>query len=297
MGNELEEIYETPRASSVLSNESESLRSVGSLSSSEYHTPIMSQDSLEEEPVFGKIHPNVEREDRAKRKRELFDSIENDSKRLPPSKRSRKTNIIPLIPTDSEDRDIIKIQDKIQEKTDYQKDEPVTPVTIEQESSSTKKVEKLEEKNQPRRSSRKKNTVKLNKPIENDRLTPMGLPKPIRLGKNAEVSLEDIYMQKDYRTPKTTSALPTIIDENDPKVKKSGMTKQKRCRHIDFQTDPALRKPRKRPGSRANSRRNNLLKKNKRNSIESMELLKSKLAKLDEEMSQDEELPPSSFPT
>ena len=49
-------------------------------------------------------------------------------------------------------------------------------------------------------------------------------------------------MQKDYRTPKTTSALPTIIDENDPKVKKSVMTKLKRCRHIDFQTDPALRK-------------------------------------------------------
>ena len=70
----------------------------------------------------------------------------------------------------------------------------------------------------------------------------MGLPKPIRLGKNVEVSLEDIYMQKDYRTPKTTSALPTIIDENDPKVKKSVMTKLKRCRHIEFQTDPALRK-------------------------------------------------------
>ena len=46
----------------------------------------------------------------------------------------------------------------------------------------------------------------------------MGLPKPIRLGKNVEVSLEDIYMQKDYRTPKTTSALPTIIDENDPSI-------------------------------------------------------------------------------
>jgi len=282
MGNELEEIYETPRASSVLSNESESLRSVSSLSSTEYHTPIMSQDSLEEEKVIGRIDPDVEREDRAKRKRELFDSIENDSKRLPPSKRKR-SHILPISPTDSDDRDIIQIQES------STKVQPVTPVTI--ESSSTKKVEKTEEKNQPRRSSRKKNTVKLNKPIENDRLTPMGLPKPIRLGKNVEVSLEDIYMQKDYRTPKTTSALPTIIDENDPKVKKSVMTKLKRCRHIDFQTDPALRKPRKRAGSRAKSTRNNLLKKNKRNSIESMELLKSKLAKLDEEMSQDEDLP------
>ena len=213
----------------------------------------MSQDSLEEANVIGKIHPDAEREDRAKRKRELFDSIENDSKRLPPSKRKR-SHILPISPTDSEDRDIIQIQES------STKAQPVTPVTI--ESSSTKKVEKSEEKNQPRRSSRKKNTVKLNKvflmrsgailvskililqfqPIENDRLTPMGLPKPIRLGKNVEVSLEDIYMQKDYRTPKTTSALPTIIDENDPKVKKSVMTKLKRCRHIDFQTDPALRK-------------------------------------------------------
>ena len=82
----------------------------------------MSQDSLEEENVIGKIHPDVEREDRAKRKRELFDSIENDSKRLPPSKRKR-SHILPISPTDS----------------------------------------KSEETVQPRRSSRKKNTVKLNK--------------------------------------------------------------------------------------------------------------------------------------
>ena len=118
----------------------------------------MSQDSLEEEKVIGRIDPDVEREDRAKRKRELFDSIENDSKRLPPSKRKR-SHILPLSPTDSDDRDIIKNQ----ESSNNTKDKPATPVTIESESSSTKKVEKSEEKNQPRRSSRKKNTVKLNK--------------------------------------------------------------------------------------------------------------------------------------
>jgi len=113
----------------------------------------MSQDSLEEENVIGKIHPGVEREDRAKRKRELFDSIENDSKRLPPSKRKR-SHILPISPTDSDDRDVIKIQ----ESSNYTKGQPVTQVTI--ESSSTKKSE---ETVQPRRSSRKKNTVKLNK--------------------------------------------------------------------------------------------------------------------------------------
>ena len=113
----------------------------------------MSQDSLEEENVIRKIHPDVEREDRAKRKRELFDSIENDSKRLPPSKRKR-SHILPISPTDSDDRDKIKIQ----ESSNYTKDQPVTQVTI--ESSSTKKSE---ETVQPRRSSRKKNTVKLNK--------------------------------------------------------------------------------------------------------------------------------------
>ena len=217
----------------------------------------MSQDSLDEGIVDSALPDGADREARAKRKRELFDSIENDIKRLPPSKRKR-SHILPKSPTDSDERNRIKIT----ESTNTTELQPATSVPSETiESSSTEKNEKSEEKIQPRRSSRKKNTIKLNKvsvaysqisksrkqiqPIENDRLTPMGLPKPIRLGKNVEVSLEDIYMQKDYRTPKTTSALPTIIDENDPKVKKSVMTKLKRCRHIDFQTDPALRKVKK----------------------------------------------------
>ena len=70
----------------------------------------------------------------------------------------------------------------------------------------------------------------------------MGLPKPTRLPKEAEVSIEDIYLQKDYRTPKTSSSLPTIIDENNPKVTKAVMTKQKKKRTIQFSTDPAARK-------------------------------------------------------
>ena len=70
----------------------------------------------------------------------------------------------------------------------------------------------------------------------------MGLPKPTRLPKEAEVSIEDIYLQKDYRTPKTSSSLATIIDENNPKVTKAVMTKQKKKRTIQFSTDPAARK-------------------------------------------------------
>ena len=74
-------------------------------------------------------------------------------------------------------------------------------------------------------------------------MTPMGLPKPTRMDKTATVSVEDLYLQKNYRTPKTTSALPTIFDENDPKRKKGlMMSKAKRKREIVFQTDPSLRK-------------------------------------------------------
>ena len=70
----------------------------------------------------------------------------------------------------------------------------------------------------------------------------MGLPKPTRLPKEAKISIEDIYLQNDYRTPKTSSSLPTIIDENNPKVEKLVMTKQKKKRAIQFSTDPASRK-------------------------------------------------------
>ena len=62
------------------------------------------------------------------------------------------------------------------------------------------------------------------------------------IAKNAEVSLEDLYCQKDYRTPKTSSALPTIIDENDPKIRKNVMTGRKLNRTIYFSKDPAARK-------------------------------------------------------
>ena len=122
----------------------------------------MSQDSLEDEHVEGLSgHFDAVREERAKRKRELFDSIENDSKRLPPSKRKR-LHILPKSPTDSDEREKIIIP-KSTNTTELQ---PVSTVPIEPtqaESSNSEKNEKSEQKNQPRRSSRKKNTVKLNK--------------------------------------------------------------------------------------------------------------------------------------
>ena len=122
----------------------------------------MSQDSLEDEHDGGlSWHSDAVREERAKRKRELFDSIENDSKRLPPSKRKR-SHILPKSPTDSDEREKIIIP----ESTNTTELQPVSTVPIEStqaESSNSEKNEKSEQKNQPRRSSRKKNTVKLNK--------------------------------------------------------------------------------------------------------------------------------------
>ena len=80
----------------------------------------------------------------------------------------------------------------------------------------------------------------------NDRLTPMGLPKPTRLPKNASVSVEDIYKQTNYRTPQPPKAIPTILDESDPKAKNGAVafSKTKRKRFITFPTDPSDRKVR-----------------------------------------------------
>ena len=131
-------------------------------------------------------------------------------------------------------------------------------------------------------------------------MTPMGLPKPTRLSKTADVSVEDLYLQKDYRTPKTTSALPTIFDENDAKRKKGMlMSKATRKREIIFETDPSLRKVRrdchfcivavknqlqmrKRKGSKRG------IKRKFDESTDSMDVLQAKLAKLDKDLEQDE---------
>ena len=74
----------------------------------------------------------------------------------------------------------------------------------------------------------------------------MGLPKPSRLAKNAPITVEDIYEQKDYRTPTQSKALPTILDDNHPKVVdgETPFSKVKRKRIIPFAAHPEDRKVR-----------------------------------------------------
>merc|ERR1712142_291561 len=156
------------------SNESESLSRVSSQSSTEYHTPeIVSQESVEE----GDILPtSVNIEERIKRKRELFESIENSSKTLPPSKRKR-SHVLPKSPTDSDERDKYysmedsgtNSQPETESQPDHNQKETVlqsTSTAGSSEQSSNNKIENT--KPEPRRSTRKKGP-KLNKPIENDR--------------------------------------------------------------------------------------------------------------------------------
>lgn len=72
----------------------------------------------------------------------------------------------------------------------------------------------------------------------------MGLPKPNRLPKNHQASLEDIYNQTNYHTPQPSRAITTILDENDPKAKGGSIpfSKVKRKRYIVFPTNPLERK-------------------------------------------------------
>ncbi|XP_026109768.1 protein PRR14L-like [Carassius auratus] len=79
------------------------------------------------------------------------------------------------------------------------------------------------------------------KPVNN--LTPMGLPKPKRL-KKKEFSLEEIYTNKNYKSPTPNRSLETIFEE--PKEKKGSLVcigHQKRKRVLDF---PDFTLPRKR---------------------------------------------------
>ncbi|KFQ18910.1 Protein PRR14L, partial [Merops nubicus] len=77
-------------------------------------------------------------------------------------------------------------------------------------------------------------------------LTPMGLPKPKRL-KKKEFSLEEIYTNKNYKSPPPARSLETIFEE--PKEKNGrliSVSQQKRKRILEFQdfTLPRKRKAR-----------------------------------------------------
>ncbi|XP_054849183.1 proline-rich protein 14 isoform X2 [Eublepharis macularius] len=89
-------------------------------------------------------------------------------------------------------------------------------------------------------------------------LTPMGLPRPVRLNKK-EFSLEEIYTNKNYRTPTEKRSFETIFEvplERNGALIFTSQRKLKRA--MEFQEGGLPRKPRKarsRGGRRAGGRR------------------------------------------
>ncbi|KAG9353841.1 hypothetical protein JZ751_011965 [Albula glossodonta] len=98
---------------------------------------------------------------------------------------------------------------------------------------------------QPGQRSKRVSQIRIRKtvPKPDNNLTPMGLPKPKRL-KKKEFSLEEIYTNKNYRSPTPNRSLETIFEE--PKEKNGALVcigQQKRKRVLDF---PDFTLPRKR---------------------------------------------------
>ncbi|XP_054851715.1 protein PRR14L isoform X2 [Eublepharis macularius] len=114
---------------------------------------------------------------------------------------------------------------------------PVLPATGAQ-------LEKEKIEKRPKKVSQIRIRKTIPKPDPN--LTPMGLPRPKRL-KKTEFSLEEIYTNKNYRSPPATRCLETIFEE--PKEKNGSLisvSQQKRKRILEFQdfTIPRKRKAR-----------------------------------------------------
>ncbi|XP_025893315.1 protein PRR14L isoform X2 [Nothoprocta perdicaria] len=105
-------------------------------------------------------------------------------------------------------------------------------------------LKKIEPEKRPKKVSQIRIRKTVPKPDHN--LTPMGLPRPKRL-KKKEFSLEEIYTNKNYKSPPPTRSLETIFEE--PKVKNGvliSVSQQKRKRILEFQdfTVPRKRKAR-----------------------------------------------------
>ncbi|KFV98548.1 Protein PRR14L, partial [Eurypyga helias] len=105
-------------------------------------------------------------------------------------------------------------------------------------------VKKIEPEKRPKKVSQIRIRKTVPKPDPN--LTPMGLPKPKRL-KKKEFSLEEIYTNKNYKSPPPARSLETIFEE--PKEKNGrliSVSQQKRKRILEFQdfTLPRKRKTR-----------------------------------------------------
>ncbi|KFQ42679.1 Protein PRR14L, partial [Nestor notabilis] len=108
-----------------------------------------------------------------------------------------------------------------------------------------KELEKTEPEKRPKKVSQIPIRKTVPKPDPN--LTPMGLPKPKRL-KKKEFSLEEIYTNKNYKSPPPARSLETIFEE--PKEKNGcliAVSQQKRKRILEFQ-DFTLPRKRKRRG-------------------------------------------------
>ncbi|XP_016157585.1 PREDICTED: protein PRR14L [Ficedula albicollis] len=103
-------------------------------------------------------------------------------------------------------------------------------------------LKKKEAEKRPKKVSQIRIRKTVPKPDPN--LTPMGLPKPKRL-KKKEFSLEEIYTNKNYKSPPPARSLETIFEE--PKEKNGhliSVSQQKRKRILEFQdfTLPRKRK-------------------------------------------------------
>ncbi|XP_068065106.1 protein PRR14L isoform X1 [Anomalospiza imberbis] len=103
-------------------------------------------------------------------------------------------------------------------------------------------------KTEPEKRPNKVSQIRIRKtvPKPDPNLTPMGLPKPKRL-KKKEFSLEEIYTNKNYKSPPPARSLETIFEE--PKEKNGhliAVSQQKRKRILEFQdfTLPRKRKTR-----------------------------------------------------
>ncbi|KAM6340073.1 protein PRR14L isoform 2-T5 [Alca torda] len=101
---------------------------------------------------------------------------------------------------------------------------------------------------EPEKRPKKVSQIRIRKtvPRPDPNLTPMGLPKPKRL-KKKEFSLEEIYTNKNYKSPPPARSLETIFEE--PKEKNGrliSVSQQKRKRILEFQdfTLPRKRKTR-----------------------------------------------------
>ncbi|XP_068013313.1 protein PRR14L isoform X2 [Melanerpes formicivorus] len=103
-------------------------------------------------------------------------------------------------------------------------------------------------KTEPEKRPKKVSQIRIRKtvPKPDPNLTPMGLPKPKRL-KKKEFSLEEIYTNKNYKSPPPARSLETIFEE--PKEKNGhfiSVSQQKRKRILEFQDFTLPRKRRTR---------------------------------------------------